>query len=327
VIDVTIVLLNWNSGPVVFDAGASALAQTGVRTELLIVDNGSTDGSLDELKARFPQARYLPIGFNSGFTGGMNTGTDAAQGRYILWQNADLVLAPDYCARGVAVIESSDRVGAVGGLVTRLVDGVRTAEFDAAGYTLTQTHRARFLSISTASEAVGISGSCPIFRRTALDSVRRIVGYVLDPWYFTYGEDIDLMIRLNLAGWSVRYEPAMRAWHVRSASTVAGSRFYEKPDSTQIHHFKNRLATVVKTLPRPVLLKRLPALAATELAIPLYLLLRRPKSVRNWARAWRAVWAERGRLLRDRAAIQSRASPEVRARLERLLATRADSSL
>src|SRR2546430_4548432 len=61
VTDVTIVLLNWNSRPLVFEAAASAVRQTGVTAELIIVDNGSTDGSLEELKSRFPEARYLEI--------------------------------------------------------------------------------------------------------------------------------------------------------------------------------------------------------------------------------------------------------------------------
>src|SRR6266849_5412410 len=124
-IDVSIVVLNWNSYPVVLDAAASALAQTGVRVELLVVDNGSGDGSLEELKRRYPQARFIEMGFNSGFTGGMNAGTDAARGEFVLWQNADLVLAPDYCSRALAAMRADPAIGGAGGLVRRLVDGRR----------------------------------------------------------------------------------------------------------------------------------------------------------------------------------------------------------
>src|SRR5437867_684114 len=134
---VSIILLNWNSRPTVFDAAASALAQRGVEVELVIVDNGSEDGSLEELGARFPTARYVALGRNTGFTGGMNAGTSAATGDFVLWQNADLVLAPDYCARAVEIMTHESDVGAVGGLVRRLVGDKRTNQFDAAGYTLT----------------------------------------------------------------------------------------------------------------------------------------------------------------------------------------------
>lgn len=320
-IDVTIVLLNWNSRPVVLDAAASALAQKGVAVELIIVDNGSEDGSLGELKQRFPQATFVEMGFNSGFTGGMNAGTDAARGEFVLWQNADLVLAEDYCARAAAAMRADKALGAVGGLVKRLVDGRRTEEFDACGYTLSALHRAAFIGDrAKARDVVGVSGSCPIFRRSALDALRAIVGYVLDPWYFTYGEDIDVMLRLNLAGWRVRYLPDLHAWHVRSGSTVATSRFYEKPSITQVHHFKNRIATIIKTYPSPVLLRRLPLIAAAEAGLSVYFLFRnRPGNVLNWSRAWREVWRERERLLRDRAALRKATTAGSVARLLRLL--------
>jgi len=320
-IDVSIVLLNWNSQPVVLDAAASAIAQAGVTVELVVVDNGSQDGSLEESKRRFPQARFVEMGFNSGFTGGMNAGTDAARGEFVLWQNADLVLAEDYCARAVAAMRSDKTLGAVGGLVQRLVDGHRTDEFDACGYTLSPLHRAAFIGDRTKGrDVVGISGSCPIFRRTALEALCATVGYVLDPWYFTYGEDIDVMLRLNLAAWRVRYLPELRAWHVRSGSTVVASRFYEKPDATQVRHFKNRIATIIKTYPPSLLLLRLLALTAGEIALPAYLLLRRrPRSVRNWFQGWREVWRERRRLMRDRAALQSSTTVERVRTLRRLL--------
>jgi GT2 family glycosyltransferase len=318
-ITVSIVVLNWNSRPTVFEAAASALAQRGVQVELLIVDNGSIDGSLEELRARFPTARLLPLGENTGFTGGMNAGTDASTGEFVVWQNADLVFADNYCARAVAIMRAEPDVGAVGGLVRRLVDGRRTEQFDAAGYTLRANHRPRFLPLELAQDVVGVSGSCPIFRRDALESLRQSVGYVLDPWYFTYGEDIDVMLRLNLAGWRIRYAPDMFAWHVRSAHTVPASRFYEKPDVTQVHHFKNRLATITKTMPAGTLVRRLPALFVTELGLPAYLLLRRPSSIRNWLRAWRQVIRERRRLLQDRRRIVGGASAGAIGRLKQLL--------
>ncbi|MDP3938140.1 MAG: glycosyltransferase family 2 protein [Deltaproteobacteria bacterium] len=318
-IDVSIVLLNWNSSAVVLDAAASALAQKGTSVELLIVDNGSKDGSLEELKRRFPDARFLEMGFNSGFTGGMNVGTDEAHGEFVLWQNADLILSEDYCTRAVAAMRAESALGAVGGSVYLLIDGSRTSVVDACGYTLSATHRTVLLPTTREMDVVGVSGSCPVFRRKALEDLRATAGYVLDPWYFTYGEDVDVMLRLNLAGWRVRFVPDMHAWHVRSASTKPRSRFYEKPDATQVHHLKNRLATIIKTLPMSLIWRRIATLVATELLIPGYLLLRRPRSLVNWAAAWCLIWKERGRLLRDRAAIQGATAGSSVARLSALL--------
>jgi len=321
-IEVSIVLLNWNSAATIYDAAASALHQRGAKVELIIVDNGSTDGSLERLKREFPTARYVEMGHNSGFTGGMNAGTEAATGELVLWQNADLVLADDYCAKGSAVFRERQDVGAVGGLVLRLVSGERSKLRDSAGYYLSANHRARLVHEDVEQDVLGVSGSCPLFRLAALRDAQEPVGYVLDQWFFSYYEDIDVMVRLNLAGWKVRYVPSMLAWHARSASTVVASRFYEKPDRTQVHHFKNRLATIIKTLPTKTFLGRLPALLATEIMIPCFFMLRRPRTVINWVKAWILVWSERQRLLRDRAAIRSHASEHDRAALCRLLTHR-----
>ena len=317
--DVSVVLLNWNSYPIVLEAATAAVEQSGVSVELIIVDNGSNDESLPALRRQFPKARFIEMGFNSGFTGGMNAGTEAAQGEFVLWLNADLVLASDYCSRGVATMRADPTIGAVGGLVSRLVDGRRTDVFDAAGYTVSPAHRARFVPPGTEQDVVGVSGSCPLFRRATLNDLRETVGYALDPWYFAYGEDIDVMLRLNLRGWRVRFLPASKAWHVRSQSTVAASRFYEKPGMTQVHHFKNRLATIIKTMPRGALLRRLPALVGIELAMPAFLLTRRPSSVRHWMKAWTLVVREWRRLVRDRRLIQRTAPDAARQRLMRLL--------
>jgi GT2 family glycosyltransferase len=321
VTDVSIVLLNWNSSATVIEAAESASDQTGVRVQLLIVDNGSTDGSLETLKRQFPHAQFIEIGFNSGFANGMNAGSTVAAGEFILWQNADLVLAPDYCALALQTMRADDTIGAMGGLVHRLVNGHRTNVFDASGYTINALHRAVAVSNRTvAQDVVGVSGSCPILRRRALEDIRRPVGYALDPWYFTYGEDIDVMLRLHLAGWRVRYDPAMLAWHVRSGSTVVGSRFYERPDVTQVHHFKNRVATIAKTYPVPVLLRRLPLLVMTELVVPPYLLLKgKPRGIWNWLRSWGQFLKESPRLLRDRKTIFARADHENQARTQALL--------
>lgn len=322
VIGVSVVLLNWKSWPVVLDAADSAVTQRGVEVELIIVDNGSQDGSLAALRKRFRRARFVELGFNSGFTGGMNAGTEAARHPFVLWQNADLLLSQDYCAQGVHAMTSDQTIGCVGGTVYRLVDGKRTTELDQAGFTVSPTHRARFLRVSRSRDVVGVGGSSPLFRRAALDSIQTPVGYILDPWFFASYEDTDAMLRLNLAGWKVRYIPDMLAWHVGSGSTVPHSRFYEKPDAFQVHHLKNRVASIIKSLPHPVLLRRLPLLLVTEIATPVYLALRRPRSILNWIAAWREVWRARKRLLRDRVAIQGSASPRAITDLRMLLEER-----
>jgi len=314
---VSVVILNWRSYPIVMDAAQSALRQRAVNVELIVVDNGSDDESIPQLRSRFPEARIIELGHNSGFPHGMNTGIKVATGEYILLQNADLVLDENYCAFGIGVMSSIDRVGAVGGLVQRLAKGERTDTLDACGYTLSRTFRAQLLDHNRGGEVVGVSGSCPLFSAEALRDVERPVGYALDPWYFSSFEDIDLMLRFNLAGWAVHYAPEMRAWHVRSGSTVAASRFYEKPVPLVRHHIKNRLATILKNIPA-IQLRTWLGVIVTEVAIPFYLLRKRPSTLKAWIGAWWSIGLEAPRLLRDRMRILRKGGP-FQGRLFRLI--------
>jgi len=304
---VSIVLLNWRSYPIILEAAETAAAQLDVEVELIIVDNDSNDGSLPELKRRFPQARFVEMGVNAGFAAGMNAGVAVATGEFVLLQNADLVLALDHCALAVAAMRKDPSLGAAGGKVNRLVDGRRSDTLDGCGYMLDGRFRGVKVQPDRGGIVMGVSGTSPFLRATAIADVSRPVGYLFDPWYFAYFEDIDLMLRLNLAGWRVRYVPELRAWHLRSHSTGGSTRFYARTGWTLQHTLKNRLATIVKDCPRALLWRLGPSLVITELLLPFYLLLRRPSGLPVLARAWRIAWNDRKRLLAERGAIQRQA--------------------
>lgn len=316
---VSIVLLNWNSAPLIYDAAASAVAQQGIAADLVIVDNGSQDDSLQQLKRTHPDATFIELGHNTGFAAGMNAGIAAVRTEFALLQNADLLLAPDHCATALAALRADAGLGAVGGLVQRLEGGERTAKLDECGYLLARSFKVSFVDPVAGRDVMGIPGCSACVRMDALRDVARIAGYVFDPWYFTYFEDIDLMLRLNLAGWRVRYLPDVRSWHVRSASIGGPMRFHRRPVAAMRTNLRNRVATFIKSCPRNQLWRLLPPAAAWHAAVPPYLLATRPSALGVVGSAWRDVWRERRRLLADRRRIMAAATPESLARFAQLI--------
>ena len=92
---VSAVVLNWDCAAMVERCVASVLAQSAPPDELVVVDNGSRDGSADAVQARFPQVRLLRLGRNTGYAGGMNAGIAATTGDLVLLLNLDVELEPD----------------------------------------------------------------------------------------------------------------------------------------------------------------------------------------------------------------------------------------
>src|SRR5258708_35205302 len=110
----SVIVLNYNGGTLLGECMESLVAQElegGV--ELLVVDNGSTDGSLDPVKRRFPEVTIINAGVNLGFAGGNNLGIRQAQGRHVVLLNNDARARPGWLASLVDSAETDAAVGAV----------------------------------------------------------------------------------------------------------------------------------------------------------------------------------------------------------------------
>src|SRR5258708_10223212 len=111
---VSIILLNWNSYDVTEDCLLSLRKLNYQNVEVTLVDNGSTDGSVDEISKNFPELRLVKNDKNLGFTGGNNVGIRDVLDRgtdYILLLDNDTVVAPDFLAELVRVAESDAKIG------------------------------------------------------------------------------------------------------------------------------------------------------------------------------------------------------------------------
>ncbi|MFA6108631.1 MAG: glycosyltransferase family 2 protein [Candidatus Latescibacterota bacterium] len=269
---VDVALANWNGRRYLSRCLDALLAQTVRPASVVVVDNGSTDGSRELMRQAYPGVILLENDRNLGFAAGYNRAIAAGRQPAVLVLNTDVFLAPDFVERTLTVLERHADLGSVTGRIFQ--EG--TGQWLNGGFFLRpQVRIAHSPNLEVEEEVFGCTGAVMLCRRAMLDAVRLDDGY-FDETYFSYGEDIDLAWRAQLAGWRARYQPEARAWHVGSGSLEERLRFIDKPPLFQRHLLKNRYLTLVKNLSPGLALRLLPGFLLAEPLVWAYLLVRRP---------------------------------------------------
>jgi GT2 family glycosyltransferase len=215
----SVVLPNWNGRKWLPGCLDSLACQELAPAEVIVVDNGSTDGSLDYLRAEHPAVRVIALSSNTGFAHAANRGLQAAGGEYVALINTDVVLKPDWLARMVAALDSSPGAASVACkmLSLRSPDVVYDAG-DVLRRDGACEQRGRFCRDDgrwdEPGEVFGACAGAALYRR---DAVLSLGGF--DERYFAYIEDVDLALRLRMAGWTCRYEPTV-ALHAGEGSSA-----------------------------------------------------------------------------------------------------------
>lgn len=305
---VSVVTVNWNNRQFIETCLEHLRAQSYPSVEIIVVDNGSTDGSDELLRERYAGCiTLIRLETNTGFTGGMNRGIAASHGDYVVILNSDAFLHPDFIARAVQAFETpgNERVGVVGGKLFYYADGQKTATIDHVGFFLKLRMAVCNSRNTDLPELVfGPSGTCPVLRRSLLDEVAFAPGEWFDRYYFAYYEDVDLWFRAQLLGWKVLFLPEAIGWHVHSGSVGGRQRLYERAPFLQVHALKNRYMTILKDYPAGLLLLMGPFLLATELAVLLFFAVRMRNNLRNVLAAQRYIVCNLPAILRRRRFIQ-----------------------
>lgn len=216
---VTIGIVTWNSAPDVARCLDAVRAQRHQPIELLVGDNGSTDGTRPILDARTIPAERRYFAGNLGFSAAHNRLIRDSGGAYYLALNPDVVLDPGFVGAIAAALDAAPRVGSATGKLWRAEPpGV----LDSTGVVMhrSQRHFNRGAGepdrgqYDTPGPVFGVSGAAGCYRRAMLDDVA-IDGEVFDEDFFAYREDADLAWRAQLRGWDAIYVPAATATHVR----------------------------------------------------------------------------------------------------------------
>ena len=217
-----VVIPNWNGRNWLEPCLGSLAEQTMAPAEVIVVDNGSTDGSLELLRER--GVRTIELGRNTGFAHACNRGIEAADTELVALVNTDVVLAPDWLERMTAALESEPEAASAACKMVdlrdpRLIwDAGDFLRRDGAAEQRGRGERddGRF---DEPGEAGAACAGAALYRRAA---VLEVGGF--DERFFAYLEDVDLGVRLRLAGWRCRYEPRAVARHAGGGSSAALER-------------------------------------------------------------------------------------------------------
>ena len=236
----SVIIPNWNGAhhlPVCLD---SLQRQTYAHVEIIVVDNGSHDESLDVL-AQYPDVRTLALGENRGFTGACNAGFRAAQGDIQVLLNNDTEADPGWLA---AVAAAFDAHPAVGLVASKMLLFDQRDTFHTAGDSITPDGLAHNRGVWQKDEGqydqpvyvFSACGGSAAYRKTMLDQI----GLLDDDFFFSF-EDVDLAWRAQLAGWRCLYEPRAVVYHKLKASGGGVTASF--------HDGRNRIYTLVKNYP------------------------------------------------------------------------------
>lgn len=229
----TIVVINWNTRHFLSECLRSIYASPpDGEFEVVVVDNASTDGSLDMVRADYPQTRLIANPANVGFPAANNQGIQASQADYILLLNSDAQVCLGSLARMVLFMDACPLVGVMGAKLLN-PDGSFQASYARFPSLMTElglmTGWARVTTGPYApsprpqpGEKGGpvdwVGGAAMVVRRAALDQVG-----LMDEGYFLYSEETDWCWRFWQAGWQVWYAPDITVIHYGGASTRQAS--------------------------------------------------------------------------------------------------------
>ncbi|MGH2810797.1 MAG: glycosyltransferase family 2 protein, partial [Actinomycetota bacterium] len=248
-------VVNFNGKQFLDDCLGSLFSQTypADRIEVVVVDNGSSDGSVEHLKQNWPQAVVAPLKENLGFAGGVNEGVRRAGGQWIALINNDARADPQWVHRGLEAFNKSSNVGMVGSKILSLdgnfIDYAGGAlSFYGHGFKIGVDEK-DFGQYDRGGETLFASG-CALFmpRRLFLQAG----GF--DDDFFAFFEDVDLGWRLWTMGYRILYEPSSLVYHRHHGTAAGMSR-----DKERFLLERNALLTMIKNFEAPNLNRLLPA--------------------------------------------------------------------
>jgi len=226
---VSAVVVNHEAGDALLACVASLRAE-GV-TDVIVVDNASSDGSTDALVSADGNVRLMQTGTNLGYGAAANRGIDVSDRELVLVSNSDVDVHRGALSTLVEALGSDPTLAIVG---PRILESDGTpypsarrfpSLLDAAGHAVlgdlvptnrfTRRYRLGFLDVADVTDVDWVSGACFLARRRTLEELQ---GF--DEAYFMYAEDTDLCWRARQAGWGVRFVPGAVITHLQGVSTA-----------------------------------------------------------------------------------------------------------
>lgn len=293
---VSIIIVNYNGITHLNECLQSLSAQEYPDYEVILVDNQSSDGSLELAKREFPAVRVVESLENLGYSGAANLGLQYARGAYVAVLNMDVVVEPNWLGPLVDFLESQPQAGAVAPKILLYND---RDKINALGQNVHVTglgfnrllHRPAAVADPAPRPVSGLHGSAFLIRKSLLDSIGG-----MNAANFMYHEDVDISLMVLLAGFDLYCVPASVVYHKYSLFMNPWKLYYLE---------RNRWALLLSTFRWPTLLLLSPLFLLTELMMAVFCLRRGRAFIASKAKAVAWNWQQRQRIRQRRAYVQS----------------------
>ena len=293
---ISIVVTNWNGKHLLKPCLASIMQQTCKDHETIVVDQASSDGSVEYIAREFPWVRLVHLGRHGGYAPAANAGIRAAKGEYIAFLNNDAEARPPWLEEMLRALAGDPKLGFVG---AKILDLRRPKVIASAGGRFSRNGSAGDIgrgepdsaAFDTPRPVLWTTGAACMFRREVFDAVG-----LFDESFGCMSEDVDICFRAQLRGFRGLYCPSAVVYHAISATWGADTR-------ERLHLCsRNENRVIVKNLPLRVLAECLPRIVAHQAWLAVKSLLRRD----NWSylRGKLEFLLELDRLCRARREIQ-----------------------
>jgi GT2 family glycosyltransferase len=261
---VVVVILNWNGEQYLESCLRSVFGQEYQDFTVILVDNGSTDGSLHLVRTRFPQVHIIENRENQGFATANNQAIRASASEFVATLNNDTEVKPGWLGALVQAMDTDSRVGMC---ASKMMLADRREVVESAGIAVDRTGiswgrqegNADYPGKVIPYFVFGPCAGAALYRRTMLDEIG-----LFDQDFFAYLEDVDLAWRAQWADWKCAYVPKAVVYHIHSATGKEGSSFKNKLLG------RNKIWTLCKNYPSPSFLWYAPLILAYDLMAATY---------------------------------------------------------
>jgi GT2 family glycosyltransferase len=242
----SVCIVSWNTRQLLSDCLETLYADPqAVDWEVIVVDNGSQDGSPEAVRRDFPQVDLVESGENLGFSGGNNLALARAQAPYLLLLNPDTLVETGALGQLVDFVEARPEIGVAGPMLLNADQSLQLSCGIAPSLQTETIHKLLLHKVFPMFKLgrwdhrqirpVGwVSGACILVRRSAVAAVGP-----LDSGFYMYHEDVEWCLRFNRGGWGVYYYPFSRVVHLGGQSTRQDfSRMLVVSQQSLFHLFK-----------------------------------------------------------------------------------------
>lgn len=213
---VSLIIVNWNGASYIEKCVRSLLEIDYENFEIIVIDNNSSDNSVEILRKKFPNLKIIVNNENLGFAPACNIGITASDSTFVGLFNSDATADPNWLRELVTALSNSDQAGAAMGPIYYYdtpnkiwFSGGKVDAFTGFFWHAGQNS----FQFSTVDEFDAFTGCAVLIKRSALERIG-----LLDEGYFLYGEDVDLSINIRRLGLDLLFVPSAVSWHMVSAS-------------------------------------------------------------------------------------------------------------